>query len=118
MRETTRTLEKKLGWPNSLTVYLEAELRTHFSEAWISGYQSLIAQMTNGEKDRHLVAAAAHCQAPVIVTFNFLTSVRNISIRGASLRCTLNRSFADYSRFSTQIGDDQAIWPSSCNSRT
>jgi hypothetical protein len=35
IRETTRTLELKLGWPNSLTAYLENELRAHFSEAWI-----------------------------------------------------------------------------------
>ncbi len=32
IRETTRTLESKLGWPSSLTAYVEAELRTHFPE--------------------------------------------------------------------------------------
>jgi hypothetical protein len=37
IREATRTLELKLGWPSSLTTHLEAELRAHFSEAWISG---------------------------------------------------------------------------------
>ena len=42
IREATRTLESKLGWPSSLTAYLEAELRAHFGEAWISGYESLI----------------------------------------------------------------------------
>ncbi|PYT27663.1 MAG: hypothetical protein DMG57_17580 [Acidobacteria bacterium] len=40
IRETTRTLELKLGWPNSLTAHLEKELRVHFSEAWISSYDS------------------------------------------------------------------------------
>ena len=35
IRETTRTLESKLGWPGSLTAHLEAELRGHFSDAWI-----------------------------------------------------------------------------------
>ena len=68
--ETTRTLESKLGWPSSLTTYLEAELRADFGEAWISGYEPLIAQMTNDEKDRHVLAAAVHGQAPIIVTFN------------------------------------------------
>ena len=70
IRETTRTLELKLGWPNSLTAHLERELHAHFSEAWISGYESLIARMTNDEKDRHVVAAAIHSGSPMILTFN------------------------------------------------
>src|SRR6202162_5656552 len=70
IRETIRTLELKLGWPNSLTAHLEKELRAHFSEAWISGCESLIPRMTNDEKDRHVVAAAVHGGAPIIVTFN------------------------------------------------
>jgi hypothetical protein len=69
IRETTRTLQLKLGWPGSLTAYLESELGVHFSEAWITGYESLIPKMTNNEKDRHVVAAA-HGESPVIVTFN------------------------------------------------
>ncbi len=60
----------KLGWPSSLTTHLEAELRTHFSEAWISGYESLIPQMTNDEKDRHVMAAAVHSGSQIIVSFN------------------------------------------------
>jgi len=40
IRETTRTLELKLAWPNSLIGHLEAELRAHFSEAWIGDYES------------------------------------------------------------------------------
>jgi hypothetical protein len=70
IRETTRTLELKLGWPSSLTANLEAELRGHFSEAWISGYESLVPKMTNDEKDRHVVAAAVQGEAPIIVTLN------------------------------------------------
>src|SRR5436305_11250653 len=70
IRETTRTLESKLGWPSSLTSYLEAELRAHFGEAWISGYEPLIPRMTNDEKDRHVVAAAAHAQTSLILTLN------------------------------------------------
>jgi hypothetical protein len=69
IRETTRTLESKLRWPSSLT-HFEAELRVHFSEAWISGYDWLMSRMTNDEKDRHVAAAAVHCEAPIIVTFN------------------------------------------------
>jgi hypothetical protein len=63
-------LELKLGWPNSLTAHLEKELRAHFSEAWISGYESLIPRMTNDEKDRHVVAAAVHSEAAIILTLN------------------------------------------------
>src|SRR5712692_4806352 len=64
IRETTRTLESKLGWPSSLTARLEAELRVHFSEAWVRDYESLTARMTNDEQDRHVLAAAVQCGAP------------------------------------------------------
>jgi hypothetical protein len=70
IRETTRTLESKLGWPHSLTAHLEAELRAHFSEAWIRDYEPLIPRMRNHEKNRHVVAAAVHGAAPIIVTLN------------------------------------------------
>src|ERR1039458_5837844 len=70
IQETTRTLELKLGWPNSLTSHLEKELHAHFSEAWISGYEALIPRMTNDEKDRHVVAAAVHGEAAIILTLN------------------------------------------------
>jgi predicted nucleic acid-binding protein len=70
IRETTRTLELKLGWPNSLTAHLDKELRAHFSEAWISGYEAQIPRMTNDEKDRHVVAAAVQGEAAIILTLN------------------------------------------------
>jgi predicted nucleic acid-binding protein len=70
VRETTRTLELKLGWPHSLTAHFERELRANFGEAWITGYESLIPRMTNDEKDRRVVAAAVHGEAAIIVTLN------------------------------------------------
>jgi predicted nucleic acid-binding protein len=70
IRETTRTLESKLGWPSSLTDYFQAELRAHFGEAWINGHEPLIPRMANDEKDRHVLAAAVHGEVPIIVTFN------------------------------------------------
>lgn len=70
IHETIRTLKLKLRWPGSLTAYLESELRAHFREAWISGYEPLIPRMANDEKDRHVLAAAVHGEAPIIVTFN------------------------------------------------
>jgi PIN domain len=70
IRETTRTLGSRLGWPSSLVAHLEGELRSHFGEAWISGYESLIPQMANDEKDRHVLAAAAHGHTSIILTLN------------------------------------------------
>jgi len=70
MEETTRTLRNKLAWPDSLVDYFESQLRVHFTDAWIEGYQEHISQMTNEPKDRHVVAAAVHAGAPIILTFN------------------------------------------------
>lgn len=49
------------------TVY---EMVTHFPEALIDGYQSLIGVMTNHGGDRHVLAAAVRAGASVIVTWN------------------------------------------------
>ncbi|PWT98268.1 MAG: PIN domain-containing protein [Terriglobia bacterium] len=92
IRETARTLKAKLGWPASLTTYFEAELRAHFGEAWISGYESLIPQMTNHEKDRHVLAAAVHAQAPIVVTFN-LRHFRRENLEGRRVRAMHPQSF-------------------------
>lgn len=92
VRETTRTLKFKLGWPGSLTDYLETELRTHFSEAWITGYERLIPRMANDEKDRHVLAAAVHGQAPIIVTFN-LRHFRPEHLEPWSIRALHPQSF-------------------------
>jgi hypothetical protein len=70
IREATRTLELKLGWPRNLTAHFDAELRANFNEAWIGGYERLIPQITNHQKDRHVVAAAVHGGARTIVTLN------------------------------------------------
>lgn len=70
LEETIRTLESDLGWPQSLTAFLRGELRAHFSEAWVTGYEPLIPAMTNEQKDRHVLAAAVHCGASLILTFN------------------------------------------------
>lgn len=70
LAEAIRTLESKLGWPQSLTAFLRGELRAHFSEAWVADYEALIPAMTNEERDRHVLAAAVHCGASIILTFN------------------------------------------------
>src|ERR1051326_46836 len=92
IRETTRTLEAKLGWPTSLSAYLQTELRANFDEAWIIGYEALIPRMTNDEKDRHVLAAAVHGQAPVIVTFN-LRHFRSRHLKPWGIRALHPQSF-------------------------
>jgi hypothetical protein len=55
---------------NDKTAYLVAQLRQHFGDSWVTGYEPLIDRMANHPKDRHVLAAAVKCGAPVIVTFN------------------------------------------------
>jgi predicted nucleic acid-binding protein len=45
-------------------------LRDWLPDALVDGYQALIPTMTNHPKDRHVLAAAVHAGAEVIVTFN------------------------------------------------
>jgi hypothetical protein len=41
-----------------------------FPGAEVKGYESLLSTMTNDPKDRHVLAAATHARAGVIVTMN------------------------------------------------
>jgi len=70
LEETTRTLETKLGLSSLQTSHLVAELKRHFADCWIAGYEAYVPSMTNDAKDRHVLAAAVHAKAPIIVTFN------------------------------------------------
>jgi predicted nucleic acid-binding protein len=70
MAETVRTLEYRLAWPSTLTAHFQSELLSHFGDAWVKGHEPLVSRMENDEKDRHLLAAAVSCGAPIIVTFN------------------------------------------------
>jgi hypothetical protein len=49
---------------------LTQRLRSAFPHALVSDYDFLIDQMTNHPGDRHVVAAAVHAEASVIVTSN------------------------------------------------
>jgi predicted nucleic acid-binding protein len=70
MVEVTRTLRETFGLSAQKAIYRESEIRRHFPEAWIEDYEKLIPTMTNHQKDRHVLAAAAHAGAKVIVTYN------------------------------------------------
>ncbi|HLA63034.1 MAG TPA: PIN domain-containing protein [Rhodothermales bacterium] len=68
--ETYRTHTERLGWPEGLAASFGRELRAHFPEALTSGYAHLLPAVTNDLKDRHVLAAAIHAGADVILTFN------------------------------------------------
>ncbi len=70
MVEVTRNLRETFGLSAQKAMYRESEIRRHFPEAWIEDYEKLIPTMTNHPKDRHVLAAAAHAGAKVIVTYN------------------------------------------------
>jgi hypothetical protein len=70
MVEVTRTLQENFGLSAQKAMYRESEIRRHFPEAWIDGYEDLIPAMTNHPKDRHVLAAAARAGAKMIVTYN------------------------------------------------
>ncbi len=70
MEEVSRSLQEDFHLSPEKTLYREHEIRRHFPEAWIEGYENLISSMTNHPKDRHVLAAAVHANVPAIVTYN------------------------------------------------
>lgn len=68
-KQPVPTRRNSAGPPDPV-LHFERELRVHFGDAWVNGYEPLIARMTNEGKDRHVAAAASHIQAQVIVTLN------------------------------------------------
>jgi hypothetical protein len=59
-----------LGLAPDKTAYLTRELRRHFADSWVTGYEPLIERMTNDPHDRHVLAAAVKAGAQTIVTYN------------------------------------------------
>ena len=70
MDEVTRNLIQKWGMPPGKAQRRESELRRHFSEAWVEGYDPMIELMSNDPGDRHVLAAAAYSQSDLIITYN------------------------------------------------
>ena len=69
LTETVRNLESRIGLSKAIA-YLAGQLRKHFGDSWVTGYEPLIDRMGNHPKDRHVLAAAVKCGAQVIVTYN------------------------------------------------
>jgi predicted nucleic acid-binding protein len=70
MAEVNRNLQEHFGLSPEQAAHRESEIRRHFPEASVGGYEELIPSMTNNEKDRHVLAAAVRSNAEVIVTYN------------------------------------------------
>jgi len=84
MDEVTRNLIAKWDMAPEKARQREEELRRHFPEAWVEGYEPLIEAMTNNSGDRHVLAAAVRSHSDLIVTYNR----RHFPVR----RCGLWRS--------------------------
>jgi predicted nucleic acid-binding protein len=70
MDEVTRNLVKKWNMEPQKARRREEELRRHFPEAWVEGFEPLINLMTCDPKDRHVLAAAVRSRSELIVTYN------------------------------------------------
>jgi hypothetical protein len=81
MDEVTRNLIEKWGVEPEKALRREEELRRHFPEAWVEGFEPLIETMTNDPGDRHVLAAAVRSHSDSIVTYN-RQHFRDASVRG------------------------------------
>ena len=70
MQEVTRNLIGKFKVEPAKAQRREDEIRRHFPEAWVEGFEPLIEAMTNDPKDRHVLAAAVRSHSALIVTYN------------------------------------------------
>jgi len=70
MAEVSHNLQENFGLSAEQTAYRQSEIRRHFPDAWVEGYQKLVPSMTNNQKDRHVLAAAVRANAEIIVTYN------------------------------------------------
>lgn len=72
LEEVHRTQTEKLPrrFSKELADYWRQEVTKHFPEAFIEGYEPIIPNMENHEKDRHVLAAAVFGGVSLIITFN------------------------------------------------
>jgi predicted nucleic acid-binding protein len=68
--EVTRNLIVKWQLAPEKARRREMELRRHFPEAWVEGFEALMDVMTNEPGNRHVLAAAVRSHADLIVTYN------------------------------------------------
>jgi predicted nucleic acid-binding protein len=70
MDEVTRNLIAKWDMASEKAHRREEELRLHFPEAWVEGFEPIIGVVTNDPGDRHVLAAAVRSHSELIVTYN------------------------------------------------
>ena len=70
MDEVTRNLIAKWDMPDEKARRREEELRRHFPESWVDGFEPLMDAMKNDPGDRHVLAAAVRSHSELIVTYN------------------------------------------------
>ena len=70
LNEVTRNLTGKWNLSADKARRREDEIRRHFPEAWVTGFEPLIDKMTNDPADRHVLATAVRCHSELIVTYN------------------------------------------------
>ncbi len=70
LKETRRTMIKKLGMSEVKADRRLDMMRENFIDADVTGYQDLIPVMKNNDKDKHVLAVAVREKAEVVVTFD------------------------------------------------
>ena len=116
MVEVSRTLQENFGLSAQKAIYRENEIRRHFPEAWIDGYEDLIPAMTNHPKDRHVLAAAARAGVKVIVTYN-LKDFPSSSLAPYSITAQGPSAFLKSLYDMALSGGDANLGSSSCRHR-
>jgi predicted nucleic acid-binding protein len=69
LRELRSTL-LRMGYTERQAGRRITAMETAFEDAKVTGYECLVAAMTNDPKDRHVLAAAVRCGAHAIITDN------------------------------------------------
>lgn len=70
LAEVERNLIRDFGVPEAKAARRIEAMRRYFPEAIVRGHERLIRRMHNAEEDRHVLAAAVHCRARFVVTYN------------------------------------------------
>lgn len=86
LQELNRTLTGRFRCSQAQADRRIGEMKREFPDAMVTGYESLIAAMTNDPKDRHVLAAAVKCRAHVIVSDN-VKHFPKASVADYKLKC-------------------------------
>lgn len=112
LEEMRRTLVGKQFASAALAQRLVTTIHGSFPRSIVTGYDQLVDQMPNDVGDRHVLAAAVHCNADAIVTMNLRhfseQLVRPLNVEIVSPDIFLLRLFEDHERLMIEILSRQA----------